>query len=147
MAVPFGFSVGDIIAGIGVIKNAISSFSDTCGASREYKLVSDTLDTLNQALVVAQGIQVDPIRDSQEHTAIINASERCQLCVNGFLKRCIKYDVLNSPSSTQIWTCRVKVAVRKIQWALCKKGDLQQFRDELQQQVDSISFLIATLQV
>jgi hypothetical protein len=55
--------------------------------------------------------------------------------------------VLKLSFSTELWTHKVEVAARKMQWALCKRGDLQQFREELQQQVDAISVLIATLQV
>ena len=40
MGVPFGFSVGDLIAGIGLIRTAISAFSDTRGAAQEYEQVT-----------------------------------------------------------------------------------------------------------
>jgi hypothetical protein len=50
MGMPFGFSVGDLIAGIGLVRSVISAFSDTRGAAQEYEQLVNTLDILSRSL-------------------------------------------------------------------------------------------------
>ena len=70
MGVPFGFSVGDIIAGIGVIKTSIEAFSDTRGARKDHKQVLDTLTSLSESLELIRGTEADPIQDAREQEVI-----------------------------------------------------------------------------
>jgi hypothetical protein len=147
MSVPFGFSVGDLIAGIGVIKTSIGAFSDTRGAANEYDRLSTTLDSLSGSLAALHKIPLDSAHDIRQHTAIIQSVEQCQQCVNEFLLRVTKYDLLKQNGPPRPWAEKVRVAMKKVQWVLCLKGEIARFRDEVQQQVDTIGLLVAALQV
>jgi hypothetical protein len=43
-------SVGDLIAGIKLVKSAVESLFDACGARADYVELRQTLDALEQAL-------------------------------------------------------------------------------------------------
>lgn len=94
MSVPFGFSLGDLIAGIGVIKTSIGAFSDTRGAANEYVRLSTTLDSLRGSWEELQKIPVNLAHNIQQYTTIIQAVEQCQQCIDEFLLRITKYDIL-----------------------------------------------------
>jgi len=147
MGVPFGFSVGDIIAGIGVIKTSIDAFSSTRGASKEYKLLADTLTKLCESLELIREIEVDPVRDATQSEAIRRAAEQCQCCIDDFLNRIAKYKSIQLSGQTNDWSQKLRGAARKIQWALCKQDDIAKFRSDIQLQLESISMLVAMLQM
>jgi hypothetical protein len=53
MPVPFGFSAGDFIAGIKLLKDAFKALSDTRGATENYSKLIETLDSLEKILDAA----------------------------------------------------------------------------------------------
>ena len=147
MAVGFGFSVGDILAGIGAIKASINAFSATRGATKDHKLLCDTLNGLSESLEVIREIEVDPLHDARQREAIRRAVEQCQSCIDGFLCTIAKYKIVQPGIQPAVWTSRVKTAVRKVQWALCTKEDISRFRGDIQLQFDAVSVLLVSLQV
>jgi hypothetical protein len=70
MPVPFGFSVGDFIAGIKLLKNAVDSLSDARGATVDYSELRKTLDSLDKALDAANQLT------APEHRAAVDADVR-----------------------------------------------------------------------
>ncbi|OBT45081.1 hypothetical protein VE00_05174 [Pseudogymnoascus sp. WSF 3629] len=147
MAVPFGFSVGDIIAGIGVIKNSIQAFSDTRGATKDHKLLCDTLTRLCASLEAVRGLDIDPVHDVRQMEAIRQAVDQCQMCIDDFVCRITKYKIIQPSIQLLSWESRVKAAAKKIQWALLKQGDLSKFKTDIQFQFDCISVLLLSFQV
>jgi hypothetical protein len=147
MSVPFGFSVGDIIAGIGVLKTSIGAFSDTRGAANEYERHSTSLDSLSGSLEALRKIPVDPAHDSQQHAAIIRSVGQCQQFVDEFLSRINIYDLLKAEGVPRSWAQKLKAAAKKVQWALYQKDEITKFRNEVQQQVDTIGLLVSALEV
>ncbi len=51
MAVPFGFSAGDFIAALKVVKDVIDALHDSGGAGAEYRELIDELYLLETALL------------------------------------------------------------------------------------------------
>jgi hypothetical protein len=147
MGVPFGFSVGDIIAGIGVIKNSIEAFSDTRGATKDHKHLSNTLSRLSESLELIREIEVDPIQDVRQREVIRRAVGQCQTCIEDFVCSIAKYKIIQPSLQPAVWKSRVKTAAKKVQWALCKKEDIAKFRSELGLQYENINVLLATLQM
>jgi hypothetical protein len=147
MAAPFGFSVGDIIAGIGVIKNSIQAFSDTRGATKDHKLLCDTLTRLCASLEAVRGVDIDPVHDVRQMEAIRQAVDQCQMCIDDFVCRITKYKIIQPSIQPLSWESRVKAAAKKIQWALLKQGDLSKFKTDIQFQSDCISVLLLSFQV
>jgi hypothetical protein len=147
MAVPFGFSVGDVIAGIGVIKKSIEAFSDTRGATKDHRLLSDTLTRLCAALETVRGLDIDDVQDARQREPIRQAVEQCQRCIDDFVSKIAKYKIIQSGIQPLSWESRVKVAARKIQWALMKQDDLSKFKKDVQLHFDAINILLQSFQV
>lgn len=146
MVVPFGFSVGDIIAGIGVIKDSVQAFSDTRGATKDHKLLCDTLTRLCASLKAVRDLGIDPVHDVRQQEAIRQDVDQCQSCIDDFVCRIAKYKIIQPSTQPLSWESRVKVAAKKIQWALLKQDDLSKFKTDVQLQFDSITVLLISLQ-
>jgi hypothetical protein len=146
MTVPFGFSVGDVIAGIGVLKTAITAFHRTHGASKDYQRLSSALSALLESLNTVGGIPVDPLQDAQQQAAIAGVVHRCQESINSFLERTSKFEVLKSGELSNGWAVKVSMAVKKIQWAVWEKGNIAKFTEDMHLQIAEIGLLVATLQ-
>lgn len=147
MAVPFGFSVGDFIACISMINDVIGAFSGTRGARADYQLLKGTLESLQQSFEAIGQIPVDPQANFQQHAAITQTVDRCWKCIDSFLRRTLKYDVIGSADVPQDWKAKIQAGARKLQWAILKKDDIQKFKEDIHQQIEAISLLLATLQV
>jgi predicted HicB family RNase H-like nuclease len=143
MAVPFGFSVGDFIAGINLVKDVIKALQDSRGSSKEYLELIAELRSLETALFEVKTLDLR-IEQRAKRAALREASKQCQTSIDNFLKDLMKYSTnLRLGGSLCAW----KDAYRKIQWKLCKKDDLVRFREEIGFHVQSIQMLMLTIQM
>ena len=72
MGVPFGFSVGDFIARIGMSKDSIDTQTDSKGASTEYLELSRELYSLHNGLMSIEKLNTnEPQR--QEFVTVMEA--------------------------------------------------------------------------
>ena len=147
MSAGFGFSVGDIVAGLKLIKQSVEALQDTKGSSTEYEALGHEIDSLKDGLEAVENLQLAERLglESKQNIAIREAILRCRRCVDTFVLTITKYQPwLRSKASTGMtW----KANLKKIQWALCKKDDLIRFRIQLERHCSSISMLLITLQV
>ena len=141
MAVPFGFSVGDFIAGINLIITSVKAVQDTSGASAEYVALNEELESLKAGLSTIDELHLQQSACKQRK-AIQEAVQRLQRCIETFIKKTAKYQP-RLRQGTGGW----KANLRKIQWALCKKVDIVKFRRQLEAHTSSINMLLITLQV
>jgi hypothetical protein len=146
MAVPFGFSVGDSIAAIGVFKDTIKALGDTQGASADYQELNRALGSLQDGLTSIQSLTLD---DSQrDHFDVISKVVKdSQRCIDGFLDQTSKFKSLERSNSNKWSLGTFKRNCRKIEWALCKKDDIVKFRSEVGQQVNAIQILLTSFSV
>ncbi|MCJ1435150.1 hypothetical protein MMC27_004520 [Xylographa pallens] len=141
MALSFGFSVGDIIAGINLIITGIRSVRAVGGSSAQYQALSTQLESLKAGLTAIDSLR--PALTAQaEHKALSEATRRCRLCVETFLASIAKYQHWLQPSKHG-W----KASLREVQWAFCKRKDIEDFRDQMSQHSSSINMLMNTVQV
>ena len=141
MAVPFGFSIGDFIAGINVIVTAIKAVQEKRGASAEYAALLTELTNLEAGLNAVDDLDIDPSQHSQ-CKAIEHAVKDCQDCVESFIRSIAKYQPWLRPHATN-W----RANLRKMQWAFCEKDDIRNLRDQLEHRSSSINMLLMTLQI
>lgn len=98
MAVPFGLSVGDFIAGINVIITSINAINDATGSSAEYRAVIGTLCGIKSALEDLNRLKIEDL--SQRHALEILAS-RCGETIFAFTNKISKYKTsFESPTSS-----------------------------------------------
>ncbi|KAF2263666.1 hypothetical protein CC78DRAFT_617451 [Lojkania enalia] len=126
MAVPFGFSVGDIIAGTNLLITSINAIRDGGGSASEYQAVTATLRQVSTAL---EGLNELRINDANHLRALEVAASQCGATIYQFVNKIGKYHVILSPdASVKSW----KSVLRKIEWSLYSKEDVRRFQAQLQ---------------
>ncbi len=144
MAVPFGFSVGDCIGGIKLLKDVVGAFNDTKGAQASYLELSQELASLQSAL---EGIRLmgNGLGQEKQYEAVLDVAKSCQQCVDRFVAGVSKFkDLLTVPESSRWSSSTFKRNIQKIEWSLCKKSDVDQFRKEVQTHTATILSLQST---
>lgn len=142
MAAAFGFSTGDIIMGINLVRDIIKALNETRGSSKEYLEVVCELRGLEVALVHVKS-QYSLTTQSGQRSALQLLVEECEATIKIFLKSLEKYNGHLSAFGSKI---KWKDAVRKVQWHLCKADELTSFRVRIALHVQNIEMMLATLQ-
>lgn len=78
MSAGFGFSVGDIIAGLKVIKTAIDALKESKGAASEFQALVQEIESLKDGLDSLADLERDGCleKNSKQQLAIRNAASR-----------------------------------------------------------------------
>ena len=105
----FGFSVGDFVAGLSLLKSLIDALDGTYGAKAEYRGLIAQLYSLERALVAIKEIEVQEA--SREYDATQQAVRGCRECIDRFILKIASYQSLTAGKSSII------DQVRKITWA------------------------------
>ena len=146
----FGFSVGDFIAGIGLLIDIFQSLNNTNGASADYKELQRELKNLKNGLQGVASLSPDPSQAPQASivsSAIASAVNDCLSCVDGFLKKNKKYSGLGSTPVKRWSSAGFENSWRMVRWATWKKAEVAKFKGEVQQHVAAIQMLLAQLQM
>ena len=139
MPVPFGFSFGDMVGGISLVKDLIKALQDSGGAATDYRNLMSELYGLERALLAIKDLSL--LESADEDQAVRQAIGQCQVCVDRFLQKVIKYQPLSAGTTT------LRDAVKKVSWALCRQEDLLKFRRSLEMQKSSMILLLNALQI
>ena len=146
MLPPFGFSVSDFIAGINLVRELIKALEDTAGSSSDYRELIKELYSLERALIEVKHLDLDESQFNQE-IALRQAAAQCQETIDSFLKTIRKYQPTLSNPSNSSSKLGLRGGLRKIQWALCKKDDVEKFRAKISGHTAAISILLMTIQL
>ncbi|KAF2236202.1 hypothetical protein EV356DRAFT_531139 [Viridothelium virens] len=172
MVVPFGISVGDFIAFIETTIKVVNALQDSKGARKEYEGISRELVSLKHALTGIQDVKTDDPQTEKSgvgastyrfRATTTTASDPviCQFVVivmrqlvvivmrqfvvlaqtiQDFLDKTQKYDLSlgSATHSRPKW----KDGLRKIQWTLYSKEDVQKFRWQLYSHTASLILLL-----
>jgi len=144
MPVPFGFSIGDVIATSILIKDVLKALDDTYGAAAEYQELCRELLALDRALLEVESlsrscdISIEP--NALSHT-VLRVADQCKECIEDFLKKIKGYEksLRNGGSGNKL--CDME---RKVRWALIQKGELARFRTEINGHSSTINMLLIT---
>ena len=139
----FGFSVGDFISGINIVRDLIKALEDSTGSSSEYRNLITELYSLERALIEVRHLTLDESQHAQS-VALKQAAAQCQDTIDAFLQKIQKFQPpLRTGGSGSKWRDRL----RKIEWVLYKKEDIQNFRAQVKGHTTSIDILLLTLQL
>ena len=141
MAPSFGFSVGDVITSILIIKQSISAVRSVGGAVTEYAELITELDSLQDGLQTIEELGLDRQTHSKHYAAIERATQACQACIDAFVASITKYQPHLKPGATGLTS-----TYRKIKWALCKKEDIAKLRMQLERHSSSITMILLAFQ-
>ena len=144
MPVGFGFSAGDFIAALGLVKTVISALENSGNASTEYRELLSELRSLETALIGVKRITLDESQYA-EHIALHQAAAQCQRTIDDFWTKIEAYQphLRWGAGSGQ----RLKDRWAKIRWAVCKKDDIAKLKADLTIHAQSLQLLLTTLQL
>lgn len=145
MATPgFGFSVGDFIAGVSLVKKLVRALNDSAGSCAAYrKLISELLN-LEDALTEITKLQLGSAQESQK-LILHRVAKQCLSGIETFISKNAKFkDSLGpQPSPT---TASWRANLHKIQWALCKDNAIDGLRTEIAHHTAALNVTLATIQ-
>ena len=141
MSVGFGFSIGDFIAAIQLVKTVIDALSTSSHSSVELQELLRQLQSLEIALREVKTLQVDESLFA-EILALKQSAAQCQLTINEFLRKTESYQPHLLQSSKVL-----NSSWKKVKWALCKSKDVNRFKVDLLTHTESIQLLLATIQM
>lgn len=131
----FGYSVGDCLTAILLIKEIVVSLSDTHGSAAEFQELIKELGNLHKTLDVIKNLPESESRQASIK-AIKNTASDCQAVLDEYGKKFAKYHrSLGAGESDG----KIKDTVKKIRWTLSMKQDVQVFRAYVAQHVATIN--------
>jgi hypothetical protein len=141
--VPFGFSVGDVIAVSILIKDVFKALHDSDGASAQYQQLSRELWALDRAL-----LEVELLSRTTDTSTELNALrhsarrvvEQNKECLERFLTKVQKFEISMRGGSGNM----LRDAAKKIRWALTQTDELARFRTEINGHSSSLNMLLIT---
>ena len=123
MAVPFGFSVGDVIAAINLISDIISALRSADGAVANFRDLMTDLKGFEQALISIQAREPEP--SSPVYPAVTRAVDNCRQSISRFLTKVSKYQSLSAGGSS------LRDQILKVKWSTCRQKDVENLRQSL----------------
>lgn len=146
MAAPgFGFSVGDFIAGVSLVKKLVRALNDAAGSRAAYRKLINELLNLEEALTQIGNLQLSPAQESQK-LILLRVATQCETSIEAFLQKNAKFKgSLGLQSSTMLPSWRTNL--HKIQWALCKDNAIDDLRTEIAAHTTALNVTLATVQV
>lgn len=146
MAAPgFGFSVGDFVAGVSLVRKLIRAINDTAGSRAAYrKLISELLN-LEEALENINSLQI-ALEHEPQKLVMQRVVTECETSIETFISKNAKFSQslgLQSSATLPSW----RTNLHKIQWALCKDKAVDDLRTEIAAHIATLSLNLATIQV
>jgi hypothetical protein len=139
----FGFSVGDFVAGIKLVKDLIDSLDEAAGAGPAYRRLAAELRSLERALAEVKNLPTHHSQAAQKD-ALEQAVSQCQDCIETFLRENTKFhNTLGALATASKW----RTSLRKFQWAVCRPDAVSKFRDEIADHVLTVNTLLAAMQL
>ena len=142
MSAGFGFSIGDLIAGIKLIKTSIEAVKNAKGASGDFAALVEEIASLEDGLEAIEELNLEGELSSKQGAAIDRAVSACQKSIDDFCASITKYQ-----SHLRGQVSGLHASYRRIKWALCKKEDVANFRAQVARHASSINMLLVTFQV
>ena len=141
MAIGFGFSVSDLCMGLKLIKDSVEALDDRKGAASDYGSLVTEIDSLQEGLTAIEELLLDENLPRKQHLALSRTIKACQTCIEDFIDSIAKYQPHLRTAAKGIVP-----KFRKLQWALCRKEDVANFRLQLGRHASSINMLLITFQ-
>ena len=152
MTVPFGFSIGDFVAGIGLVRDVIEALRTSSSSTARYQGLMSELCTLERTLLEVkklglgdkQATRPERLDIDALHGALRLAAVQCQGTISKLVRKVQKYEGhLSKNGSGSKW----KDALRKVQWALLTDKDLEECKAEIRGHSTSITMLLTLTQL
>ncbi|KAL2812401.1 hypothetical protein BJX63DRAFT_247942 [Aspergillus granulosus] len=143
MAVGFGFSAGDFVAALKLVKTVIDALRESSQASTSFCSLINELHALESAIIRVKMLDLDELQYA-EKTALQQAASQCQQTIGDFWSKVQKYQPHLQQRGTN---SQLKDGWAKVKWALCKQADIKEFQRRIMGHTRSITLLLLTVNV
>lgn len=139
----FGFSTGDFINGINLVKTLIEALHESRGSSQEFVEVINELYILERTLLEVKTMQFSA-EESPQQAAVLQAVILCRSSIDKFIAGISKYQPhLRVGGSSE----RCLDILRQVQWRLYKRDEVIRFRAEISFHIQSIKLLMLHIEM
>lgn len=141
MVVPaFGFSVGDFIAAIHLVRKISIALKDSGGAADEYRALHTELQQLLIVLEQLRDLPTSSASSLSHYNAVRGMAYEVQIPLKAFVLKMRTYDKrLGLSADITDW----KASKRKVQFATAMKSDVREMRAAVTMKIVSTSLLLA----
>jgi hypothetical protein len=136
MAVPFGFSVGDFIAAIGLVTKITQALQDSGGAASEYQSLTRDLANLKDALLKVDSAQAG--NDTPVAGTILEQTSVVRKSAQELLDGLGKFEKRLGEQAETGWK---HGPARKVQFAVFKSKEINKAKTIIHDQVQNLSVL------
>lgn len=146
----FGFSVGDFVACLGLIKDIIDALNESTGSKADFKPLAGTLKSLENAFRICQLVynqcgepHVEPqvqVTAGAIRQQLLNEHHKCKDILEAFVRSISPYIAAFADEKSKA----VVRHVRKITW-LSRTGDVAKLESDLRGHLDSLQMYAAAL--
>jgi hypothetical protein len=139
MAAPtFGFSFGDFVTALKLIRDISFALRDVSGAATEYRLLLEELQHLEMILKQLQDMRMWSAQSQTNYNAICGMARTIEKPLIEFLNKIKKYDRRLGLSQGNT----MKNVGRKLHWAFAMKEEIPQLRATITMKILSLSLLL-----
>lgn len=143
MVLPFGVSAGDFIAVIGLVHDVAQSLKASGGSRQRFLQLVAELEHLEESLLSVARLVAPPGFERQLEV-LRTAAARCENVILGFLSKNDKFVRVFDDDATEKWW---KAPLRKVEWAVYRKGDVEDLRAALQAHTAMVGLLLHTFHI
>ncbi|KAI9810302.1 MAG: hypothetical protein M1827_006352 [Pycnora praestabilis] len=143
MPIPFGFSVGDFIAGIDLIRELIAALNESTGSASEYQAVIHELRSLQSLFKHLESLRLKDDLKAQGQ-AVGEEVRACERTIKLFLGRVAGYDpFLRKDGSGVKW----RDGLWKLKWCRLRREDVERVQMLVQGHVAALQLQISLIQL
>jgi len=140
VAPAFGFSIGDFIAAIHLVKKISIALKDSGGAADEYRSLYTELQQLQLVLEELRDLPTSSNASLNHYNAVRGMAYQVQVPLKAFVtKMRAYYEMLGPQADVTDW----RFSKRKIQYALSMKNDVKEMRAAVTMKIVSVTLLLA----
>ncbi|CZR57700.1 uncharacterized protein PAC_07589 [Phialocephala subalpina] len=143
MAVPFGFSVGDFVAAIGLINDVHKALGETGGARDSFKDIYGDLTQLELVLAQLQDGGWAKGCDLGHANAVRGMALTCQVPLKAFLEKLNLYKPMLVKQDAGGFVAFIKGKGRQVGWVLQMQDEVKEFRAAIMGKVAVITLLMS----
>jgi hypothetical protein len=144
----FGWSAGDVVAGITFLVQVYQALDDSSGGKATYAALIRELGNLKNALIEIRSPEDKKSNEPDApKSSLEQAVESCQKCINCFIERNRKFTGIDEDVGSSKWSIEAfKKNARAVEWKLAKRKEVDEFRKEVLSHTATIlSLQISTL--
>jgi hypothetical protein len=146
MVPPYGFGIGDFIAGIQLIRAIVIAINGSHGAAKEFRDLMSELRSFETGLIHIRGYVINKVTVDQDNSRnpdadILQIISDCRAKIDDILDQVDRYQKRLGPAH-KLYPSRFKDSIAKIKFHLFKMEDVGSWQRSLYMHTSSITLIL-----